>query len=376
MNPPVSASAPVALPPAAPPTAPVTAPRTQEPSTGRVARVAVLGASGYSGHEFVRLALTHPGLEIAALVSREYAGRPAGELLPGVDARVTHLPSPVAPDALRELLAQGAFDTLVTCLPHGAWKALAAEQPELAKQPLRIVDLSSDFRDGSAGYVYGLPEAFRDALIETGEAGTARIANPGCYPTAATLSLLPALEAGWLAGPVTVTALSGVSGAGRAPNLRTSFAELDGGAGFYKVGEVHQHVPEMARVFGRLAHTEVPVAFAPQLAPMSRGILLTAIAPLAEPITPQQAREAYAERYANEAFVRVLPAGEWPETRLVKTSNRCDVAVTTVHGGKTLLATSAIDNLVKGAAGQAIQNLNLVLGWPEGWGLPVHGNPW
>jgi N-acetyl-gamma-glutamyl-phosphate reductase len=351
-------------------------PRQAQPATGRIARVAVLGASGYSGHEFVRLALAHPGLEIAALVSREYAGRPAGELLPGVDARVTHLPEPVAPGALAGLLAEGAFDTLVSCLPHGAWKALAAEQPELAAKPLRIVDLSSDFRDGGSGYVYGLPEAFRDALIGMGEAGAARIANPGCYPTAATLSLLPALEAGWLAGPVTVTALSGVSGAGRAPSLRTSFTELEGGAGFYKVGEVHQHVPEMARTFGRLAHADVPVAFAPQLAPMSRGILLTAIAPLAAPISPQQAREAYAERYLNEAFVRVLPAGEWPETRLVKASNRCDVAVTTVHGGRTLLATSAIDNLVKGAAGQAIQNLNLVLGWPEGWGLPVHGTPW
>ena len=370
MNPPVTtdALAPVA---SAPPAAPAAAPRSTQPTTGAVARVAVLGASGYSGHEFVRLALTHPGLEIAALVSREYAGRPAGELLPGVDARVMHLPVPVSPDALPALLAQGAFDTLVTCLPHGAWKKLAAEQPDLAKAPLRIVDLSSDFRDGSAGYVYGLPEAFRDTLE-----GATRIANPGCYPTAATLSLLPALEAGWLEGPVTVTALSGVSGAGRAPSLRTSFAELEGGAGFYKVGEVHQHVPEMARVFGRLAHADVPVAFAPQLAPMSRGILLTAIAPLANPMSPAEVSEAYAERYANETFVRVLPAGAWPETRLVKASNRCDVAVTTVHGGKTLLATSAIDNLVKGAAGQAIQNLNLVLGWPEGWGLPVHGNPW
>ena len=368
MSAPVSTTELIAA-PAAPTTA--TAERTTQTSTGAVARIAVLGASGYSGHEFVRLALGHPGLEIAALVSREYAGRPAGELLPGVDARVTRLPAPVAPDALPGLLAQGAFDTLVTCLPHGAWKALAAEQPELAKLPLRIVDLSSDFRDGSAGYVYGLPEAFRDTL-----AGATRIANPGCYPTAATLSLLPALEAGWLEGPVTVTALSGVSGAGRAPSLRTSFVELDGGAGFYKVGEVHQHVPEMARVFGRLAHADVPVAFAPQLAPMSRGILLTAIAPLARSLSPEAAREAYAERYENEAFVRVLTAGEWPETRLVKASNRCDVAVTTVHGGRTLLATSAIDNLVKGAAGQAIQNLNLVLGWPEGWGLPVHGNPW
>ncbi len=365
-------------------TAPVAAPATRQDSAaerlgttrGRTARVAVLGASGYSGHEFVRLALAHPGLEIAALVSREFAGRSASELLPGVDARATALPVPVAPDALPGLLADGVFDTLVACLPHGAWKKLAHDLPELASEPSLIVDLSSDFRDGTgtAGgpqYVYGLPEAFRDSL-----AGATRIANPGCYPTAATLSLLPALELGWLAGPVTITALSGVSGAGRAPSLRTSFTELDGGAGFYKVGEVHQHVPEMARNFGRLAHTDVPVAFAPQMAPMSRGILLTAIVPLAQPMSPVDASEAYAERFQNEAFVRMLPPGTWPETRLVKASNRCDVAVTTVHGGHTLLATAAIDNLVKGAAGQAIQNLNLVLGWPEGWGLPVHGNPW
>jgi N-acetyl-gamma-glutamyl-phosphate reductase len=339
--------------------------------SGRVARVAVLGASGYSGHEFVRLALAHPGIEIAALVSREYAGQPASALLPGVDGRVMSLPSPVTPDALLGLLEAGAFDTLVACLPHGTWKQLAADTPALASGPACIVDLSSDHRDGEGGYVYGLPEAFRDSL---GRA--TRIANPGCYPTAATLSLLPALEQHWLAGPVTVTALSGVSGAGRAPSLRTSFTELDGGAAFYKVGEVHQHVPEMARSFGRLAGTDVPVAFAPQLAPMSRGILLTAIAPLTKPLTPEQVREAYAERYENEAFVKLLEPGTWPETRLVKGSNRCDVAVTTVHGGHTLLATAAIDNLVKGAAGQAIQNLNLVLGWPEGWGLPVHGTPW
>lgn len=344
--------------------------------SGRPARVAVLGASGYSGQEFVRLALAHPGLEVAALVSREYAGRPASELLPGLDARVAPLPVPVTPDALPALLAAGAFDTLISCLPHGTWAKLAAEMPALAKAPALIVDLSSDFRDGGAthggpAYVYGLPEAFREAIV-----GATRIANPGCYPTAATLSLLPALERGWLAGPVTVTALSGVSGAGRAPSLRNSFTELDGGAGFYKVGEVHQHVPEMARNFGRIANTVVPVAFAPQLAPMSRGILLTAIAPLARAVTTAEASEAYAERYAEEPFVRVLAPGTWPETRRVKASNRCDVAVTTVHGGRTLLATAAIDNLVKGAAGQAIQNLNLVLGWPEGWGLPVHGTPW
>jgi N-acetyl-gamma-glutamyl-phosphate reductase len=357
-----------AVPPGAPALEPV--PGGHGPAAGRVARVAVLGASGYSGHEFVRLALGHPGLKIAALVSREHAGRPASELLPGVDGRLTELPAAVAPEALAGLLAEGAFDTLIACLPHGAWKELASAQPALAAAPV-IVDLSSDHRDGSDGYRYGLPEAFRDSL-----AGASRIANPGCYPTAATLALLPALESGWVGGPVTVTALSGASGAGRAPGLRTSFVELDGGAAFYKVGEVHPHVPEMARNFGQLSRRDVPVAFAPQLAPMARGILMTCIAPLARPLTPAEAHAAYAEHYAGEPFVRVLAPGSWPETRLVKASNRCDVAVTTVHGGRTLLATAALDNLVKGAAGQALQNLNLVLGWPEDWGLPVHGQPW
>jgi len=354
------------------PALPTTAAETTTRSGRAIARVAVLGASGYSGQEFVRLALAHDGVKIAALVSREHAGRPAAELMPGVDARAASLPSPVTPDALGALFEEGAFDTLITCLPHGAWKAYAAEHASWVARLPRVVDLSSDFRDGAAGYAYGLPEAFRASL-----AGATRIANPGCYPTAATLALLPALEHGWLAGHVSVTALSGVSGAGRAPALRTSFVELDGGAAIYKAGEEHAHVPEMVRNFARLSPGADPaVAFVPQLTPMARGILLTATAPLAQPVTPSEAREAYLARYADETFVRVLDPGVWPETRAVRGSNRCDLTVTTVHGGRTLLATAAIDNLVKGAAGQAMQNLNLLLGWPEHWALPVHGNPW
>jgi N-acetyl-gamma-glutamyl-phosphate reductase len=344
----------------------------RERSGRAVARVAVFGASGYSGQEFIRLALAHDGIRIAALVSREHAGRPAAELLPGVDARAAALPAPVAPDALPALFESGAFDTLVACLPHGAWRAYAAEHSAWVGQLARVIDLSSDFRDGSSGYVYGLPEAFRPALD-----GATRIANPGCYPTAATLALLPALERGWLLGDVSVTALSGVSGAGRAPALRTSFVELDGGAAIYKAGEEHAHVPEMVRNFSALSPGSLPgVSFVPQLTPMARGILLTATAPLVEPVTPAAAHEAYRVRYADETFVRVLEPGVWPETRAVRGSNRCDLTVTTVHGGRTLLATAAIDNLVKGAAGQAVQNLNLLLGWPESWALPVHGNPW
>jgi N-acetyl-gamma-glutamyl-phosphate reductase len=343
---------------------------------GRKARIAVLGASGYSGQEFTRLSIHHPGLEIVALASREHAGRPVSELLPGLDPRVAALPAAVDPGRLPALLADGAFDTVVACLPHGTWKSLAAEHPILAQAPERIVDLSSDFRDGGAtaggpAYLYGLPEAFRDAIP-----GATRVANPGCYPTAAALALLPAAKQGWLGGPVMVNALSGVSGAGRAAVLRTSFVELDGGASLYKVGSEHQHVPEMERVLGRVAGGAVAVGFAPQLAPMARGILLTANVPLAYAVTPAEAHRVYAEHFAGEPFVQVLEPGRWPETRAIRGSNRCDIAVTTLHGGRTLLATAALDNLVKGAAGQAIQNLNLMLGWPENWGLPVHGSPW
>src|SRR5262249_14769262 len=212
----------------------------------------VLGASGYSGQELVRLALGHPGIEVVALSSREHAGRPASELLPGLDARAAQLPEVVAPERIVERLAAGEGHALVACLPPGSWRALVEQHPGLAMAAERVVDLSSDHRDGADGWVYGLPEAFRER-IRTAR----RIANPGCYPTAATLALLPALERGWIGGPVMVSALSGVSGAGRAATLRTSFVELDGGASLYKVGAVHQHVPEMRRNFAALARHDV-----------------------------------------------------------------------------------------------------------------------
>jgi N-acetyl-gamma-glutamyl-phosphate reductase len=337
----------------------------------RPARIAVLGASGYTGQEFVRLALWHPGLELVALLSREFAGRPAAAVLTGYDARAAALPDFTDLSILEASPRDLGFDTLVSCLPHGALGELMDRLPALAQGELGIVDLSSDFRDQSHGFQYGLPEAFRADL-----AGARRIANPGCYPTAATLALLPALERGWVGDPVMVSALSGVSGAGRSPALRTSFVELDGGASIYRAGTVHPHAAEMSRNFARLAAAAPAVGFTPQLAPMVRGILLTATAPLAASLSPGEVHAAYRERFQNEPFVRLLADGEWPETRAVRGSNRCDIAVTTLHDGRTLLATAAIDNLVKGAAGQAIQNLNLMRGWPEDIALPRHASPW
>jgi N-acetyl-gamma-glutamyl-phosphate reductase len=351
--------------------APATATAVATPAARSRARVAVLGAAGYTGQEFIRLALGHPGIELTHLLARDRDGETAAALIAGLDPRSGSGPPVVDPARLPALAEAGAFDTLVTCLPHGGWRELAAQHPLLASAPLRIVDLSSDHRDGAEGYVYGLPEAFRTDLRDA-----ARVANPGCYATAALLALLPAAERGWLAGPVFVTALSGASGAGRSPALRTSFVEIDGGASFYQVGTTHAHVGEIERTLGRIQSAPVAIGFAPQLAPMARGILLSATAPLAEPLAPEAAHAAWTERYADEPFVHVLPGGAWPATRAVRASNRCDVAVTTLHGGRTLLATAALDNLVKGAAGQALQNLNLILGWPEEQGLPVHGSPW
>lgn len=341
-------------------------PAAGTPAHPRTARIALLGASGYSGQEFARLAMAHPALELALLVSREPV--PADVLLAGLAPGACAVPV-VTPDSLAAHLAAGAFDTLVAALPHGALAALLAEHPPLARTPL-IVDLSQDHR-ADAAWAYGLPEAFRSSL-----AGATRIANPGCYPTAATLAALPALERGWVSGPLTVTALSGVSGAGRTATLRTSYVEVTGGASYYKVGESHAHVPEMTRHFARLSGAEHAVAFVPQLVPMARGILATVQAPLAQAVTPTEARAVYAARYAHETFVNVLADGAWPATHAVQGSNRCDVAVTTVHGGRTLLAMAAIDNVVKGAAGQAVQNLNLLLGLDESTGLPVNGRPW
>jgi len=334
----------------------------------KTARVAVIGAAGYSGGEFARLALEHPGVVLEALVVRSKeveAAQTIETALPGVDPRAVDVPMIEVPE-LKQRLAEGGVDTLVAALPHGTWKRLLEEHAWLAGAE-RVIDLSSDHRDGSAGYVYGLPEAFRGDIAKA-----SRIANPGCYPTAAALALLPL--AGSIDGPVTVTALSGVSGAGRGPKLKTSFVEVEGNASFYEVGTTHGHVAEMARTLAKLG-APYEVAFAPALAPMARGILLSAQAHLKNAMTPEEARDAYAARYEGEPFVRVLEPGKWPTTAQVRGSNRVDVQVTTLFGGTTLLATAAIDNLAKGAASQALQNLNLLLGWPETTGLSRHGRP-
>ena len=331
-------------------------------------RAALLGATGYVGQEFLRLARAHSRIEIVALGVREGDGRTAPERFTSLDPAFS--PAVCGMSELEGLVASGACDLVVACLPHGTWKEIQRRHPGLAAAP-QTVDLSSDHRDGHGGFAYGLPEAFRTEI-----ARSQRVANPGCYATAAALALIPAAEAGWLRGPVAVSALSGVSGAGRVPQLRTSFVEAEGGAWAYRAGTEHAHVAEIERTLARVSGVSPPIGFVPQVVPMARGILLTAFAPLKDSIAPAMARERYASRYVNEPFIRLLEDGRWPETRAVRGSNRCDLALTTLHDGRTLLVTAALDNLVKGAAGQAIQNLNLMNGWPETTGLAVDGAPW
>jgi N-acetyl-gamma-glutamyl-phosphate reductase len=270
-------------------------------------------------------------------------------------------------------------DVVFLALPHGA--AIEAA-PVLLEKGARVIDLGADFRlkdpatyarwygsehgapDLLADAVYGLPEQNRACLP------SARlVANPGCYPTAAALALLPLVRGGHANGPVIVDAKSGVSGAGRNPSAATQFSEVNENVKPYKIG-AHRHGPEMEQTFA-LAGAPVPVYFAPHLTPMTRGILATCYVPLAGELSEAEALALYRDAYRDEPFVRVLEGDELPQTKATLGSNFCDVAVRVDRQRGLAVAVSAIDNLVKGAAGQAIQNMNLMFGFPETEGLWV-----
>jgi N-acetyl-gamma-glutamyl-phosphate reductase len=267
-------------------------------------------------------------------------------------------------------------DVVFLALPHGAAMEAA---PALLAGGTRIIDLGGDFRlkdptayarwygaahtasDLLGSAVYGLPEVNRQCVR------SARlVANPGCYPTAAALALLPLVKSGRAGGPVIVDAKSGVSGAGRNPSAATHFSEVNENVKPYKLGE-HRHGPEMEQTLAS-AGAALPVYFAPHLAPMTRGILATCYVPLAAELSQDEAFGLYRDAYRDEPFVRLLEE-ELPQTKATLGSNFCDVAVRVDPERRLAVAVSAIDNLVKGAAGQAIQNMNLMFGFPETEGL-------
>ena len=295
----------------------------------------------------LRLLAGHPGIAVVAVAAGTKAGLPLGDVLPHLQGALD-LPLTSIPEAA------AAADVCFSCLPHGT----LPDYLEAVEAGV-LVDLGDDFR-GDAGWTYGLPELGRPRT-----AGP-RIANPGCYPTASLLCLVPFARRGAITGPVVVDALSGVSGAGRAAADRLLFANVSGGAAAYgTVG--HRHVAEIERGLAGFGGLETTVSFTPHLVPMPRGLLVTARAPLTSAIDDDHALAILHEAYADEPFVRVTP--EWPATKTVAGTNRAVVSARVDARSGYLVCSAAIDNLGKGAAGQAIQNANIALGLAETTGL-------
>jgi N-acetyl-gamma-glutamyl-phosphate reductase len=336
-------------------------------------RVAVLGASGYAGLELLRIVLRHPRLHLAVATSEQRAGAPVGEAFPALRGLVDLRFEALAPESL-----PGRADVAFSCLHHGT---AAPAVTALREAGLPVVDLSADFRlRDLASYehwygphkeprlfgraVFGIPELHRAEMR-----GAGLVAAAGCYPTSTLLPLVPFLRAGLVAdGPVIVDAKSGVSGAGRKLEDGYLFAELDGNVRAYGVAN-HRHVAEIEQEAALAAGRPVGVTFVPQLLPTIRGIATSVYLRPNAPLTSADARAVLAEAWRDEPFVRVLPLGEAPSLQSVRGSNFCDVAafVDARHGTLVVLAT--LDNLVKGAAGQMVQCLNAMQGWPETSGL-------
>jgi len=336
--------------------------------------VAVVGASGYTGVELIRILHGHPEVAVKCVTSEQSAGKRISDLFPSLRGRCDLLLENLEPVRIAE-----RAELIFTALPH---KAAMEVVPTFLKLKKRVIDLSADYRLHSAAEygrwyephmnpellekaVYGLPELRRDKIAKA-----RLVANPGCYPTSITLGLAPLLKQK-LIDPATIIAdaKSGVSGAGRSAKVDSLYCEVNDGFKAYGVGGVHRHIPEIEQELTELAGQPVIISFTPHLVPMDRGILSTIYATLEREITTQELVALYADFYHGEGFVRVLPAGEFPSTAYVRGSNFCDIGVTADQRTGRVIVVSAIDNLVKGASGQAVQNMNIVCGLPENLGL-------
>jgi N-acetyl-gamma-glutamyl-phosphate reductase len=334
-------------------------------------RVAVAGASGYAGGELLRLLLTHPEVEIGALTAGGNAGTVLGQHQPHLVPLADRVLAETTPEAL------AGHDVVFLALPHGHSGALAAE---LGDDTL-VVDCGADHRLTSeadwlrwyggahaGSWPYGLPElpGARDELLNA-----KRIAVPGCYPTAGSLALAPALAAGLVERDVVMVAVSGTSGAGKSLKPHLLGSEVMGSASAYGVGGTHRHTPELAQNLARVAGAPVTVSFTPVLAPMPRGILATCSAVTRSDV--DSARRVYEKAYQDEPFVHLLPEGVWPTTAAVLGSNATQLQVTVDPDAGRLVVVAAIDNLTKGTAGGAVQSMNIALGLPETTGLTSVG---
>jgi N-acetyl-gamma-glutamyl-phosphate reductase len=335
-------------------------------------QAAIIGASGYSGAELMRLLSVHRCVKLARVFANNSAGKRVDEVYPIFKKKVPLRFEQYAPDTV------DGVDVVFLALPSGDAMRIV---PSLLQKGKRVIDLGGDFRLRDAtlyekyyrrkhtakdllGYsVYGLPETNR-AEIES----ATLIANPGCYPTAAILSIIPALKHGLIApNGIIINALSGVSGAGKSAATEYSFVEVNESVRAYKVA-VHQHTPEIKSVLEKFTEEEVTLTFVPHLIPINRGIYTTIYAELRVEMSETEIFDIYESLYSEAPFVRMVRSGI-PEIRDVLGTNYCDIAVRVDHENRRLIVLSVLDNLLKGASGQAVQNMNIMFGFPEEEGL-------
>lgn len=336
--------------------------------------VAIVGASGYTGLELIRILHCHPEVAVTCLTSEQSAGKKISDVFPSLRGRCDLLLENLEPVRVAD-----KADIIFTALPH---KAAMEVVPTFLKLGKKVIDLSADYRlsdpavygqwyephlnpDNLKKAVYGLPE-IRRAKIR----GAKLVANPGCYPTSIILGLMPLLKKG-LISPQSIIAdsASGVTGAGRSAKVDSLYCEVNEGYKAYGVGGVHRHTPEIEQELSLLADKPLKITFTPHLVPMDRGILSTIYAEPLNGLTTPELVKLYEDFYAGEPFVRVLPQGSLPSTAFVRGSNFCDIAPLVDQRTGRVIVVSAIDNLVKGASGQAVQNMNIVCGFPETTGL-------
>ncbi|MFA5514900.1 MAG: N-acetyl-gamma-glutamyl-phosphate reductase [Desulfuromonadales bacterium] len=336
-------------------------------------KVAVVGASGYTGVELLRLLAGHPQVEITCVTARQHAGQHITAIFPSLLNRLDL----VCEAADAKAIADRA-EIVFTALPHQTAMEII---PDLLQAGRRVIDLSADYRLRSAEVyatwygthgspqllaeaAYGLPEIYRERIR-----GCRLVANPGCYPTSVALALAPLLKKG-LIDPATlvIDSKSGTSGAGRSASLGSMFCEVNEGFKAYGVAS-HRHTPEIEQTLGDLAGAPVTISFTPHLLPVNRGILSTCYANMKEQLETAELNGLFRDFYGQEPFVRVHPVGSLPNVAQVRGSNFCDLGVVGDPRTGRVIVIAAIDNLVKGAAGQAVQNLNILLDLPESTGL-------
>ncbi|MBI4490671.1 MAG: N-acetyl-gamma-glutamyl-phosphate reductase [Deltaproteobacteria bacterium] len=335
-------------------------------------RVAVLGATGYTGVELVRILVRHPRVRLTVLTTQQFVGKRISDVYPSLSGKCD-----LIMEELRVEKIASQIDLAFAALPHEASVEVVAD---LVKRGKRVIDLSPDFRlrdpktylrwyrPHKAAYllpqaIYGLTEIHRKRIAKA-----RLVANPGCYPTGAVLGLAPLFTEKMVQGTVLIDAKSGVTGAGRSGAVELSFSEVNENFKAYNVG-VHRHTPEIEQELSQIAKRPVSVIFTPHLVPISRGILSTMYVELRKSLGEERLTEIYQHFYRRDPFIRILPSGCFPQTKEVRGSNDCVIGFRYDSRVGRLVVITAIDNLVKGAAGQAVQNMNLMYGFPEVEGL-------